>query len=164
MTLPFSKLQALCVSPLVIATLAVGASHFIGVNTTASAAPVGFYLRTAPRPERGQLVEICLPPSVAKFGVERGYIGRSWRCPDGSEAVGKVLAGVAGDVVTIDPATVLKTDSHGRSLDHFPFGKYRVKPGEVWLYGSAWNSWDSKYYGAVPVQGIRANLSPIWTW
>ena len=149
---------------LVNTVLILGASHYIGLNTSASAIPVGFYLRTAPRPGRGQLVEVCLPPSVAKFGIERGYIGHSWRCADGSEAVGKVILGMPGDVVDIDPATVLKADTGGRPLDHFRFGKYQLKPGEIWLYGSARNSWDSKYYGGVLLANVRANLSPLLTW
>jgi len=154
----------LCVMLSVNAALIVGASHYIGLNTSASAAPVGFYLRTAAHPGRGKLVEVCLPPNVAGFGVERGYIGHSWRCADGSEAVGKVVLGMPGDVVEIDPATVLKADTAGRPLDHFRFGRYRLRAGEIWLYGSAYNSWDSKYYGGVPVANVISNLSPIWTW
>ena len=146
------------------AALLVGACHFVGLNTSASAAPIGFYLRTAPRPGRGKLVEVCLPSSVAKFGIVRGYIGHSWRCSDGSEAVGKIILGMPDDLVNIDPATVLKADTAGRPLEHFPFGRYRVKPGEIWLYGSARNSWDSRYYSAVPMANVIANLAPIWTW
>ena len=68
---------ALAVSTL-LAT--IGASHFIGFNSSPSAAPVGFYWRTAPRPGRGQLIEFCLPEDVAEFAAARGYIGHG-SCP-----------------------------------------------------------------------------------
>jgi conjugative transfer signal peptidase TraF len=141
----------------------IGTAHFVGFNSSPSAAPVGFYLRTTPRPRRGQLVEVCLPKVVAEFGIARGYIGYG-ACPGGAESVGKILLALPGDLVDIEPATVLKVDSLGRPIDHFPFGKYRLKPREVWLYGAARNSFDSRYFGAVPTAGIRANLTPLFTW
>lgn len=162
--LHFCYRHVLCVTLFVSALLLLGASHFVGVNTSASAAPVGFYLRTAPRLGRGKLVEVCLPPAVAEFGISRGYIGRSWRCPDGSETVGKIVLAMPGDVIDVEPATVLKADTSGRPLRHFPFGEYRVRPGEVWLYGAAFNSYDSRYYGPVPTRNVRASLRPLWTW
>src|SRR5215472_19186028 len=102
-----------------------GASHFIGFNSSPSAAPVGFYWRTAPRPLRGKLVEFCLPKDVAVFAEARGYIGHG-SCPGDAESLGKVVAGMPGDVVTVDPTAALKTDSAGRPIEHFPFGPYRV--------------------------------------
>jgi len=158
------KQRVLCVTLFVNAVLLAMASRFVGLNTSASAMPEGFYWRMAPHPARGQAVEVCLPHAIAQFGIERGYIGHSWRCPDGSEAVGKMIAGMPGDTVTVDPAAVLKVDSGGRPLQHFPFGPYRLKAGEIWLYGSARNSWDSKYYGSVQMANVIADLSPIWTW
>jgi type IV secretory pathway protease TraF len=69
-----------------------------------------------------------------------------------------------GDLIDIDPETMLKTDTAGRPLHHFPLGKYRLKSGEIWLSGSARNSWDSRYYGGVPIANVRANLTPLLTW
>ena len=153
----------LCVTLSVTAALRIIA-HFVGVNTSASSTPVGLYLRTAPRPGRGKLVEVCLPSAAARLGIKRGYISHSWRCADGSEPVGKVIAGMPGDLIDIDPATVLRVDSAGRPLTHFPFGKYRLKAGEMWLYGAARNSFDSRYFGSVPVKNVIASLSPLITW
>jgi conjugative transfer signal peptidase TraF len=143
-------------------TLLVG-SHFIGFNNSPSAAPVGFYWRTAPRPGRGKLVEVCLPEAVAEFAITRGYIGYG-SCLGGAESVGKIVLGIPGDTVTVDPATVLKTDSLRRPIGHVPFGSYRVPAGEVWLYGAARNSFDSRYFGAVPIAGICDNLTPLFSW
>jgi conjugative transfer signal peptidase TraF len=164
LSLYLRSIVLLYVALLVTAGFLVELSHFVGINTSVSAAPVGLYLRTAPRPGRGKLVEVCLPSEVARFGIERSYIGRSWRCPDGSEPVGKRIVGMPGDFVDIDPATVLRADTAGRLLHHFPFGKHRLKAGEIWLAGSARNSWDSRYYGGVPIANVQANLTPLLTW
>src|SRR5215472_15605175 len=73
----------------------VGASHFIGFNSSPSAAPVGFYSRTAPPPERGKLIEFCLPEDVAVFSETRGYIGHG-SCPGDAESIGKIVTGMPG--------------------------------------------------------------------
>jgi conjugative transfer signal peptidase TraF len=143
--------------------LAIPAAHYIGWNSSTSAAPIGFYLRTAPHPKRGQLVEVCLPHAWAEFGIARGYIRHSWRCPDDSEALGKIVAGMPGDTLWIDPATVLPRDSMGRPMPHY-FGMQHLKPGEIWVYGSARKSFDSRYFGPVPMANVIANLRPLWTW
>ena len=147
----------------VIAVVAVGLSHWIGWNSSPSAAPVGFYWREKPELKRGQLVEVCLPRGWAQFAMERGYIGYSWRCPDGSEALAKTVLGMPGDTLWIDPATVLPRDHLGRPMPHV-FGREHLKAGVVWLHGSAPNSFDSRYYGAVPIANVIANLSPLWIW
>jgi conjugative transfer signal peptidase TraF len=157
------KRRALCVLLIVNAGLLALASRFVGLNTSTSAMPEGFYWRMAAHPARGQAVEVCLPHAWAKFAIERRYIGHSWRCPDGSEAVGKMIMGMPGDTVTVDPATVLKVDTLGRPMPHV-FGPQHLGIGQIWLYGSARNSFDSRYYGAVPAANVIANLAPLWTW
>ncbi|MBV8357058.1 MAG: S26 family signal peptidase [Deltaproteobacteria bacterium] len=158
--LPRMLATALAVS---ILLAVVGASHFIGFNSSPSAARVGFYWRTAPRPGRGKLVEFCLPEDVAVFAEARGYIGHG-ACPGDSESLGKVVTGMPGDVVTVDPAAALKSDTAGRPIGHFPFGQYRVPPGELWVHGTARNSFDSRYFGPIPIANIRASLEPLLTW
>jgi conjugative transfer signal peptidase TraF len=141
----------------------VFASHFVGFNSSPSAAPMGFYWRTAPRPVRGKLVEFCLPEDVAVFAYARGYIGHG-SCPGDTESLGKVVTGMPGDIVTVESVKALKTDRAGRPMEHFPFGKYRIPAGEVWVHGTARNSFDSRYFGPVPIANIRASLEPLVTW
>jgi conjugative transfer signal peptidase TraF len=143
--------------------LAIPAAHYIGWNSSTSAAPIGFYLRTPPHPKRGQLVEVCLPPEWARFAMDRGYIRHSWRCPDGSEPLGKIIAGMPGDTLDIDPATVLRVDSMGRPMPRVS-GTERIGKDQVWLSGTARKSFDSRYFGTVPETNIIANLTPLWTW
>src|SRR6266436_5173551 len=113
------------------AVLIVIVSHFVGFNSSPSAAPIGFYLRGAARPRRGQLVEFCLPEDVAEFAEARGYIGHG-SCAGDTEALGKIVMGMPGDIVTVDPRAALKTDTASRPMEHFPFGPYQVPAGEVW--------------------------------
>ena len=120
----------LCVTVCVTFGLIVAASHFITVNTSASASPVGVYLRTSARIVRGQLVEVCLPTEPAKLGIERGYLAYSLKCADGVEPVDKVILGVPGDTIFIDPVLVLAVDTAGRPIGHFPFGFYQLKANE----------------------------------
>ena len=112
----------------------IGASYCIGFCSSPSAAPVGFYWRTAARPERGELVEFCLPEDVAEFAMARRYIGHG-TCPGGAESLGKIVMGMPGDMVEVKPEAALKADSVGRPMEHFPFGRYRVPASEVWLLG-----------------------------
>jgi conjugative transfer signal peptidase TraF len=109
------------------------------------------------------LVEFCLPAEVADYAEERGYIGHG-SCPGGTESLGKVVTAMPGDTVTVDPRAALKTDTGGRQMEHFPFGKYHVRAGEIWVHGAARNSFDSRYFGPIPVSNIRASLKPLFTW
>jgi conjugative transfer signal peptidase TraF len=55
-------------------------------------------------------------------------------------------------------------DTQGRPLQHFPFGRYVVQRGTVWV-ASTYNprSFDSRYFGPVPESLIRAHLRPLVT-
>jgi len=138
-------------------------TRWVGLNTSPSSAPVGFYWREKPALKRGQLVEVCLPSAWARFARGRGYIGHSWNCPDGSESIVKVIRAMPGDTLWIDPATVLSADTQGRPMPHV-FGNQHLGKNQVWLYGKARNSLDSRYVGPVPAANVRANWEPLWTW
>ena len=162
--MPADQLDKLLIFALIAGSLlALGISRFIGWNSSPSAAPVGFYWREKLQLQRGQLVEVCLPYGWAQFAIERGYIAHSHRCPDGSEPLAKTILGMPGDTLWIDPATVLKKDTLGRPMPHM-FGLQHVGNGQIWLHGSARNSFDSRYYGVVPAANVIANLAPLWTW
>jgi conjugative transfer signal peptidase TraF len=144
------------------------------LNVSASL-PLGAYLITQETVVRGQLVAVCLPEPVARFGWERGYIGAGL-CPGLYQAVLKRVAACGGDVVDIQPQEVRvngepiansatrDVDSAGRPLPHVPWGSVTIREGEVWLISNyAPNSWDSRYFGAVPEAHIFATARPLWT-
>jgi conjugative transfer signal peptidase TraF len=126
--------------------------------------------------ERGVLVAAYLPEAIAREGVIRGYLSRG-DCPAGAEPVAKLVGALPGDVVTVEPDSVAingvrltdsrsaSRDSAGRMLRHVSWGVRRVKAGEVWLFGfNDPRSWDSRYFGPVPITTIRGSLKPIFTW
>ena len=57
----------------------------------------------------------------------------------------------------------LATDSKGRILNHWPFGLYLVTSGQVWLVSSSSRSFDSRYFGPIPVSQIKSTVHPVLT-
>ena len=146
------------------------------VNATASM-PQGIWQVEAPGAliGRGEIVSVCLPQSPAlNEAAERGYIPAG-ACPGGHEPLVKPVAAVAGDRVTVTALGIavngepiaqsapLDEDSAGRRLRPVPSGTYSVPAGEVWLLsGHDPGSFDSRYFGAVPVTNIQGVARPIW--
>ena len=144
--------------PAILAAVALAPIRF---SISDSAAPAGIYRIVAQRQiRRGELALVCLPPKIAAFGFARRYVARGF-CPGGFEPVGKVIAGLPGD--RIEPAKALEHDGEGRALTHIA-GPVTVPAGEVWLYGEQPYSWDSRYYGPVPMADVKQRLMPLWTW
>ena len=138
--------------------------HFFIANRTPSSAARGIYLRTHARLRRGELVEVCLPHEVAVFAASRAYIRGTGRCLDNSEPVIKEIGAMPGDEVYVDPASILATDSGGRSMPRSFPGRHLIRAGQIWLDGNAPNSFDSRYFSSVPMDNVQAVLRPIWTW
>jgi conjugative transfer signal peptidase TraF len=117
---------------------------------------------------RGDLVEFCPPPAIAREAVERGY-EKPGSCPGGSLAFLKIVAGVAGDVVSIDARGVavnshvlprsmaLARDPSGRPLHVQPYGVRRLPAGSLWVYGTN-QSLDSRYFGPVEEHSVRGKV------
>jgi conjugative transfer signal peptidase TraF len=164
----------------VLAALAVLLS-FCRFNTSGSL-PRGLYLE-APRgwlgraPARGDLVLACAPPAGGELARRRGYLGDgpcNAGAAGGAAQLGKVVVAVAGDEVTFDRAGLAVNgravpvsrpaarDTAGRPLAHYPFGRCRTKPGELWLLAPYHpRSYDSRYFGPVAAAAIRGWLIPV---
>jgi conjugative transfer signal peptidase TraF len=146
------------------------------INATASM-PRGIWRVEAAgtRIARGEVVSICLPDTpVVREAAQRGYISAGG-CPGGREPLLKPIAAIAGDAVAVtaddvavngEPLTdsaPLYKDSAGRPLQPIPAGVYHVSAGTVWLLsGHDPHSFDSRYFGAVPVASIQGIAHPIW--
>jgi conjugative transfer signal peptidase TraF len=161
-----------------VAAIVIAAGDAFGllISNTDSAAPAGIYRVVSGAIKRGDLVAACLPVTVAQFGLTRGYL-RTGSCPGDAEAVGKIIGGMPGDRVDIEPGRVAvngrrfrdsataSQDSAGRPLHHVPFGRYIVAANQVWLFGfNDRRSWDSRYFGPVPLSNVRGRLQPVLTW
>ncbi|SDF06411.1 S26 family signal peptidase [Rhodospira trueperi] len=134
-------------------------------NASASA-PVGLYRVVARPAERGPLVLVNPPADVDALAAERGYL------PAGLPLIKRVAA-VAGDhVCAVGSAVVLHTetvirrleaDAAGRPLPHWS-GCRRLTDGEIFLLmADAPDSFDSRYFGPVPLASVMGRLVPLWT-
>ncbi|HYL04775.1 MAG TPA: conjugative transfer signal peptidase TraF [Thermoanaerobaculia bacterium] len=151
------------------------------LNTSPSL-PRGLYLEVPRRwlaraPARGDLVVACAPAAGAELARRRGYLPRGpcgAGAAGGAAPLGKVVLAAAGDEVAFGPGGLavngravaasrpLPRDSAGRPLAHSPFGRFRLAPGEVWLF-APWHprSYDSRYFGPVPAAAVRGWLVPV---
>ncbi len=151
--------------------------HFrVGLTPSNSSCAEGFYRLVDTPIRRGELAAACLPIKVEQEGLMRRYLGNG-DCPGRAEPVLKVIGGLQGDEVDIEArwiavngkrlanSATLTRDSVGRGLTHVVWGKRRVAPGEVWLFGlNNPRSWDSRYFGPIHVGAIRGVAEPLLTW
>jgi len=146
------------------------------VNVTSSFPP-GIYWVVDKVPERGDLVMFC-PPRREVFDLahERGYL-QSGTCPGGYMRMLKRLAAVAGDEVLIVPEGIsvngqlqarsqsLQQDPSGRRMPHPRFGQFQLAAGEALLLSDySRYSFDSRYFGAVPMTQVEEVLRPLMVW
>jgi conjugative transfer signal peptidase TraF len=168
------RLRSLTLAVLTIAA-AFDVVAILGLRWNATPSmPVGLWRTvtfSAP-PQRGQIAVICLDGDAARLALARGYVG-SGSCPLHLEELFKPIAAIPGDVVQISDDGVmvnghrlsgivpLIADSKGRTLPTIR-ATYRVQPGSVWLLsGHDPRSFDSRYFGPVPIASIHAYAIPV---
>lgn len=122
---------------------------------------------------RDQLVLVCLEEKWAEFAFQRHYIGIG-KCADHSAPVGKWIVGIPGDTVEFTPEGIIVNqelllnskpalqDGQGREMPQIS-GSYTLEK-EVVLCNPQPSSFDSRYFGPIPIQQIHATLSPLWLW
>ena len=168
-----SVASAFLLAPVTI-LIAVGTAYCVGLRVNLSGSiPTGVYRLESGSVTRGSIVLACLPPKTAAFARARGYVPRG-ACGDGSAPVGKTVAAVAGDTVTVRPDAItvngrvipnsraLARDSDNRVLRAYPVGEYVVAPTDIWLISSfSGGSFDSRYFGPVPVGRVLARIRRI---
>ena len=145
----------------------------LGIRWNASPSlPIGIYIESA---DGTSLVEFCPAEPAGSFAAARRYRDAG-SCPDGATPLMKPLVARFGDTVEFSangvavnrrllPNTAPRNaDTQGRPLPHFPFGRYVVERGTVWV-ASTYNprSFDSRYFGPIPQSLIRAHLRPLVT-
>jgi conjugative transfer signal peptidase TraF len=146
----------------------------IGVRINSSPSlPIGLYVTTQ---EGGaNLAEFCPSEPFGDLAIARGYRDAG-NCRDGAAPLLKPVVARPADVVELSdrgltvngrilPNTApLPTDTSGRPLSPFQFGRHVVQPGTVWV-ASSFNprSFDSRYFGPVQSSAIRHYLRPLLT-
>lgn len=153
---------------LALAFVAIVAVVRPSINLTASM-PIGLYRRLPVEraPRVGDIVEVCLPLALARFARARDYVPPG-ECRANAAPLLKRVVAVSGDVVdlrvegetvngrALPGSATIARDQAGRSLPAIARRRYRVRPGEIWLWTPAPRSWDSRYYGALAVADVRA--------
>jgi len=144
----------------------------VRLNLTPSL-PRGFYIVS--NLPSANLVEFCPDGTAASISLSRHY-RTPGACPDGGAPLLKPAVAFPGDQVVVGADGIqvngqLLPNSAGRFKDHlqrpldpWPYGTYMVQPGTVWVV-SSFNSYsfDSRYYGPIPMASIRHHLRPLWT-
>ncbi|WP_244619273.1 conjugative transfer signal peptidase TraF [Rhizobium sp. 18055] len=156
------------------AVLAAGFGAGIRMNTTPSE-PLGLWrIEQLDRPiEIGDLVFVCMPDGAERMeGKSRGYL-RWGLCSGGTGPLIKQVVAVAGQQVEIgknvsidgavlDNSRLVERDGRGRPLR--PYSGGTVPPEQVFLHSSFPGSWDSRYFGPVPVSGILGMAREVLTY
>ena len=134
-------------------------------NASASV-PVGLYRASRAENLRvGDLVAVAPPPDLATFLADRGYL------PRGVPLL-KHVAALSGSVVCRDAAIVAidgrstaaarERDRRNRPLPVWS-GCRTITANEVFLLNpDATDSFDGRYFGALPRDAVTARLTPIW--
>ncbi|WP_159587741.1 S26 family signal peptidase [Chelativorans xinjiangense] len=134
-------------------------------NVSASAS-VGLYRIDSAAPARGEFVLVRMPESLTAFAAGRGYLPRNLplvkrvaALPGGHVCAFKDAIIIGGEIV----ARRLKADRQDRPLPWWNACR-RLTGNEVFLLnGGTPGSFDSWYFGPVPLAGIVGRLVPLWT-
>lgn len=159
---------------IVILTLTGITFQFVGIRINASPSlPIGLYVTTSD--QTAKLVEFCPAEPFASLSISREYREQG-RCPDGAEPLMKPIVAVVGDTVEFSKqgvavngkllpnSAVCSFDTKTRLLTHWPYGKYHVSAGTLWVV-SSYNarSFDSRYFGPILSSSIQSHLRPLLT-
>lgn len=133
-------------------------------NVTHSA-PIGLYRRVFADVQNGAWVLVHAPRAAADLAASRGYLPRA-------VPMVKRIAASSGDhvcrigqSVSINgqaAAHALLRDSFGRVLPVWQ-GCIDLKPDQIFLITSPPTSFDSRYFGPVPVGNVIERIAPLWT-
>lgn len=134
-------------------------------NASASA-PIGLYLLRPAMPLQIQdLVAVRPPIPLAHYMAARGYLPMGVPLLKHVGALGGQIVCRAGRKISIDgnaAASARDSDSHGRPLPVW-HGCRALGPSEVFLLNaSVPDSFDGRYFGALPVRAIVGRAVPLW--
>lgn len=129
--------------------------------------PVGLYrVSPAPSARRGDLVAITPPAQLAALMAERRYLPLGIPMLKPVAAIGGQLVCRRGLHISIDGHRVgdaLTRDHRGRDLPIW-HGCRRLSASELFVMNPASrDSFDGRYFGALPVSSVLSRLRPIWT-
>lgn len=133
-------------------------------NASASV-PVGLYRIEATGLRRGDLALVKLAPDIARLADRRVYLPRSALLL--KPVVATVGAHVCrqGSLVLINGtvASIARIhDRHGRVMPTW-HGCRDLAFGDVFILGPGYDSFDSRYFGPIPVDRVVGRARALWT-
>lgn len=167
-------LTTLCLAAAgVVALIVAGYAGGLRINFTPSYALGLWRIVPLDREARvGDLIFLC-PPNSPDFAlaIERGYIRRGL-CPGWMTPLIKSVAAIPGqhiaittsvriDGLPIQHSEVREQDAEGRGLT--PWSGGVVPTGHFFLYSDFAGSYDSRYFGPVPAEGLLGLAEPVLT-
>ena len=125
----------------------------------------------------GDYVLVCLPPQASEDGIKLGFIAEG-SCAGGAMPVirqivalsGSVNVGLNGLEINGDRLPLSQRETYnkvGRLIPAIDPGNYDIKAGQMWSMGTGanrYNSWDSRYFGAVPSSNVIYTYRLVWEW
>lgn len=166
-----------CLGSLMLITCAAIAAFFCGglrVNVTPSE-PMGLWrIRPLDRSVQiGDLVFVCPPVNeVMREARRRGYLRRGL-CAGGVAPLIKAVVATAGqrfeitgsvriDGCALPHSKVAMSDGQGRAM--VPFVDGIVPADTIYLHSDFPGSFDSRYFGPLPIDGILGLAQEVWTY
>lgn len=147
-------------------TAAIHPSPRLIWNASASA-PIGLYsVSPADRPTTGQLVAISPPPYWSRWMAERHYLPLGVPLLKHVAALPGQIVCRTGRAVSVDGEVVafaLSRDRRGRPLPDWQDCR-QLRDSEIFVVNAAVrDSFDSRYFGPLPVASVIGAASPIYT-
>jgi len=134
------------------------------INYTPSIPRGVYWISHGEVPRRGELVAFPIPDSVRQLLHERRYV------PASVQLLAKPVVAVGGDYVCIRDeglvingelaGKVVPFDAEGRSLPRANVCRY-LAWDEIFTGTTHDNSFDSRYFGPVPLEKVRGSLTPL---
>lgn len=138
--------------------------------------PKGIYQLVPGNPgiDRGDLVSVCLAiEPFASLALDRGYL-RSGSCPDGTEPLLKVVAGLPGDLLEVGPegirinsrmmpqSMIAATDSLDQPMPiSTTLSPGRIPEGMVLILSREHpGGFDGRYFGLLPLASLQ-KVKPV---
>jgi conjugative transfer signal peptidase TraF len=146
-------------------------------NTTPSV-PLGLYWKTQDPLKKGSYVIFCplltQPFSIAK---QRNYITSGLFCPNKYGYLIKQIVALKGDSIAVTNTGVfinghlhiqskpLRFDLIGKKLPYYRITNFILKENDCFLMSKNDPlSFDSRYFGVIPLSQIQTVIRPIFTW
>ena len=150
--------RALFVGVWLTLTFALAFGAGMRFNPTPSL-PKGIYRLAPGAPEKNDLVSFCLEGEFAELALERGYL-EPGSCPSGLRPLLKRLAALPGESVDPSAFPIRSVDSQGRSISPVLMPGV-VPPGMALVLADHPGSFDSRYFGFVPLDSLQ-RVEPIF--